>query len=141
MTIKHKLAPLSALAIAFLPLLAHAQTKKKLDDLIYTVIDYGNMIITLMMGVAVIMFIYYVIKYFIKADSEREKAAPYVMWSLIGFFVILSMWGLVNILQDTFGLRNEDNRPAVWQSFTNIFPSNPSSRSRDNQPVRGEISI
>ncbi|MEN9912984.1 MAG: hypothetical protein RLY66_392 [Candidatus Parcubacteria bacterium] len=121
---------------SILPTVAFAATNKTLASLIDLIITYANRILVLMMGIAVVMFVYHVIKYFIMADAERKEAGPYVMWSLIGFFVILSMWGLVNILQNTFGLQNDTNRPAGWNSFTNIFPgggSSPTSNGSLNQ--------
>lgn len=122
---------IASLICVTIPGIVLAQTvvsqKKDLKFLIDLIISYANRILVLMMGVAVVMFVYYIIKYFIKADADRTEAGPYVMWSLIGFFVILSMWGLVNILQNTFGLQNETNRPAGWSSFTNIFPGGGSS--------------
>lgn len=138
----NKKIALFVLISSLVPAFASAATNKTLASLIDLIITYANRILVLMMGVAVVMFVYHVIKYFIMADSERKEAGPYVMWSLIGFFVILSMWGLVNILQNTFGLQNDTNRPAGWNSFTNIFPGGGSSGgttfsgSTSNQPLR-----
>lgn len=123
----NKKIALFTLASVVIPSITSAQTGKTLSSLITLIIGYLNQFLVLLMGAAVIMFVYNVIKYFIRADAERKEAGPYVMWSLIGFFVILSMWGLVNILQNTFGLKNEYNRPASWTSFTNIFPGGSSS--------------
>ncbi len=112
-----------------------------LSSLIDQIISYANRILVLMMGAAVVMFVFYIIKYFIKPDAERKEGAKYVMFSLIGFFVILSFWGLVNILQGTFGLQNESNRPAGWSSFTNIFPGGGSSSSGTDTRTRAVFDI
>lgn len=126
-------------ASILLPLVAYAQVTgnvrctgsgKTLCTLIDTIISYANMILVLMMGVAIVFFVFYIIKYYIKADADRKEGGKYVMYSLIGFFVILSFWGLVNILQNTFGLQNDTNRPTGWQSFTQIFPGGGSSNQR-----------
>lgn len=116
------------------PFIAFAQ-QQDLRTIIDIVIGYLNRILVLMIGVAVVMFVYYIIKYFIKADAERKEAGPYVMWSLIGFFVILSLWGLVNILQNTFNLKNENNQPYSWTSFQGLFPGggNSNGPSGSNQ--------
>lgn len=104
-----------------LPLVAFAQTKT-LKTLIEQITEYFNYILVLLMGFAIILFVWYIIKYFIRPNEDRKEAGMYVMYSVIGFFVILSMWGIVNILQNTFGLQNEDNRPASWNSLINLFP-------------------
>ncbi|MEK7642040.1 MAG: hypothetical protein AAB365_03570 [Patescibacteria group bacterium] len=121
---------ITAIALWALPFVTFAQTasnKKDLAWVINIIIGYINQALVLLMGVAVIIFVYYVVKYFILPNENRSEAGSYVMYSLIGFFVILSFWGLVNILQGTFGLQNDTNRPAGWSSFTNIFPGGSSS--------------
>ena len=105
---------------------------QKLSDLINTIIGYANQLLVLMMGIAVVMFVWFVIQYYVKPNDERGKANMYVMYALIGFFVVLSFWGLVNILQNTFGLQNDTNRPQGWASFTNIFPGGNSSPTPTN---------
>jgi hypothetical protein len=115
---KFSLATLAALVF---PTLAFA-AGKTLADIIDLIIYYLNIILVLFMGAAVVIFVYYVIKYFILPNENRSEAGSYVLYSVIGFFVILSFWGLVNVLQNTFGLQNENNKPASWASFSNLFP-------------------
>ncbi|MCX6715883.1 MAG: hypothetical protein NT077_02565 [Candidatus Taylorbacteria bacterium] len=106
-----------------LPSIAYAATSDKLSDIITKIVGYLSDILFLMMAVAVVVFVWYVIKYFILPNEDRKSAGLYVMYSLIGFFVILSLWGIVNILTNTFGLGNTSNTPAGWSDFRNIFPS------------------
>ena len=129
-------AYISVVIAGFFPVVALAQTKSNLSDIIIKITGYANVILVLMMAVAVVMFVFYVIKYFIIADANRVDGGKYVMYSLIGFFVILSFWGLVNILLNTFGLKNDSNRPSGWTSFTNIFPGG-NSGSGGSGPVSG----
>lgn len=106
------------------PSLAFAQSSgHTLAWLIMVVMDYMNKGLFLLMGVAIVMFVFYVIRYYIMPNEDRKNANLYVMYSIIGFFVILSFWGLVNILQNTFGLQNDNNRPSSWYSFSNLFPT------------------
>lgn len=126
-----KVAAVSSIvsALAF-PLLAFAQVpdspivtsgSKNLSYIIDLIIGYLNQGLILLIGVAVVMFVFYVIKYFMRpADgAERAEAGQYVMYSIIGFFVIVSFWGLVAILKNTFNL---DSKPQGWSEFQNIFP-------------------
>ena len=105
-----------------IPLTAFAQNNKTLKDVIAIVAGYFNVALGLLMGLAVIMFVWYIINYFIKADANRAEAGQYLMWSLIGFFVILSLWGLVNILINTFDLGT--GNPSTWTGLKNLFPTN-----------------
>lgn len=120
MNIKSKIKIIGAtlLVVPFLALAAGPT----LADIINLVISYLNTFLVLMMGVAVVIFVYYVIKYFVLPNADRSEAGYYVMYSVVGFFIILSFWGIVNILQNTFGLQNEKNRPSSWTSFSNLFP-------------------
>ncbi len=106
----------------FTPIIALAATNWELADVIYLVMRYLNMILILLMAVAVVFFVYNIIMYYVKPNENRSEAHQYLMWSIIGFFVILSFWGIVNVLQNTFGLQNEYNRPNSWTSFGSIFP-------------------
>jgi len=106
-----------------LPLIAFAQATSGTKDLKYVigiVVNYLNIALELMMGVAVVMFVFYVIKYFMLPADNRTEAWQYVLWALVGFFVIFSMWGLVNILIGTFSL---DTNPKSWSTYFNIFPT------------------
>jgi hypothetical protein len=75
--------------------------------LIGKIVAYLQIGIMLIISLAVIVFIWNVYKYFFKADLENKKEAGlYVMYSVIGFFVILSFWGLVAIVSNTLNLPN-----------------------------------
>ena len=94
---------------------------RTLCSLINTVIGYMNQALFLLMGVAILIFVWYVIQYFIKPNEDRTNAASYVMYSIIGFFIILSFWGLVNIVQNTFGFQGQ--QAPAWGTFNSLFPS------------------
>jgi len=95
---------------------------QNLCTVISAIIGYLNDILLLLMAVAVVMFVWYVIKYYVKADADKKEAGGYLMYSLIGFFVILSVWGLVAILSNSFGLQNSSSAAPTWQSIQNLFP-------------------
>ena len=119
--LKHNfLLALTVASTAIVPFLAEAATTKKLSDVIATIVGYLDQILALLMGLAVVLFVYYVIRYFVMTTEKRGEGAQFVMWSLIAFFVILSMWGLVNILISTFDLGQ--GNPGSWSSLSNLFP-------------------
>ena len=110
-------------AMAGLPFIALAESNKTLKDLIGVLAVYMNDALALLMGFAVLAFVFYVIKYFIvqSDDTKRAEAAQYVMWSIIGFFAIFSLWGLVNILISTFDLGG--GSPTSWTGLNRLFPN------------------
>lgn len=105
---------------AMTPFLASAQ-EKNLAWLVVLVVQYLNYAVYLIMGLAIVMFVWNIYKYFIaggdNADGKKE-AGMYVMWSVIGFFVILSFWGLVNILTNTVKLNNNVPATGIFGSFS-----------------------
>lgn len=104
-----------------LPSFAYAATNMKLSDLVSKIAGYFNQALFLMVGFAVVMFVWNVIAYFIQpAQTKKSEAAQYVMWSVIGFFVILSIWGIVNVLISTFDLGT--GSPTSWTGINNLFP-------------------
>ncbi|MEY2664673.1 MAG: hypothetical protein RIT04_481 [Candidatus Parcubacteria bacterium] len=92
-----------------------------LCDLVRTTVYYFNVAIYMIIGLATVIFVWNVYNYFFKADVENKKdAGLYVMYSVIGFFVILSFWGLVNIVTNTFQLQS--NVPASLSTSGGIAP-------------------
>ena len=85
------------------PLAVHAQNAT-LASLTSVMVSYLNSILVLIMAIAIVAFVWYIIQYYIKPNEDRKQAGQYVMWALVGFFVIFSMWGLVNVLAGTFDI-------------------------------------
>ena len=76
---------------------------------------YSNGIINIINGIfvpvlfalAFIVFLWGVFKYFILGaanEDDRKEGRQFVLWGVIGFVVILSIWGIVNLLMGTLGL-------------------------------------
>ena len=68
----------------------------------------NDILVPVLMAIAFIVFLWGVYKYFIYgADNETERATgkQFVLWGIIGFVVILSVWGLVAIVSGTLGLQ------------------------------------
>lgn len=123
-----KIIALMSSAVILSPMVVFAATLT-LSTLIQDIIKYLNQILFLLIGLAVVVFVYYIFKYFIMPNADRTDGAKYVMYSLIGFFVILSLWGLVNILSNTFGLGNSTNAPNSWTDVTHLFPGSQSNNA------------
>ncbi len=108
---------LITLVALFAPAIALAQNQiNNANDLIVKLVDIGNTIITILIAFAVIYIIFNVIMFIIKADDPdgRKEKGKAIGWGIVGLAVILSIWGLVAILRNTFKLNN--NAP------TNEYP-------------------
>jgi hypothetical protein len=74
------------------------------NSLTSKIIGIGNIVAYLLVALAVIFIIYNVVIYLVRgADpAAKAKAGGNVLWGIVGLFVIVSVWGLVNILTNTF---------------------------------------
>src|SRR6185369_5264186 len=85
--------------------------------------NLGNTAIQILIAFAVIWIIYNVVRYLIMGgeDPEKRKAAgSAILWGIVGLFVILSIWGLVRILTNTF---RTDTTAPVNQYPTIQYPN------------------
>ncbi|MCD5390215.1 MAG: pilin, partial [Candidatus Pacebacteria bacterium] len=56
---------------------------------------------------AIVYFIFGVIRYVIAGDADKkEEAKSVIVRGVIGLFFILSIWGVIVMLQNTLGLKN-----------------------------------
>jgi len=64
-------------------------------------------IIPFLITLATAGFIYGIIKYFLNPDNEeqRKKGKSYMVWGIVGLFAMISVWGLVNVLSNTFHVK------------------------------------
>jgi len=89
---------------------------RDLKSLIGFIIRYINEGIWLLMALATIIFVWNVVQYFVvKTDGDRSEAAKYLLFSIIGLAVIVSFWGLVNVVIKTFDLENQ--RPDIKKLY------------------------
>ncbi len=59
-------------------------------------------VIPIIIGLAVLVFIWGVLQYVVsKEDAGKEDGKKYMLWGIIALFVMVSVWGLVNLLQRT----------------------------------------
>lgn len=76
-----------------------------LDGIITLVGNIIGKIIPIIIAIAVVMFLWGVLKYVTAKDEDGHKEAIHVMISgIVVLFVMVSIWGLVNILSETLGL-------------------------------------
>lgn len=79
---------------------------KPYGDSIKNIIN--EVFVPVLMAIAFIVFLWGVFKYFIwnkESESEKMEGRKFAMWGIIGFVIILSVWGLVNILMGALNLQ------------------------------------
>lgn len=99
---KFLVASLSAYLALTLPLLASA---KSIQQFIDDIKGYMGSIMPILVGAALIVFIWGLIKFIGTAGDEtgRTEGKQRMLWGIIALFVIVSIWGIVTFLQDATG--------------------------------------
>lgn len=104
----HRLLKFSLLTSVFLaPVLVFAQgrTGSGIQSLLQQVMSIITQLIPIVIGIAVLMFLWGVLKYVTaKGEEDQKEARGVMLYGIIALFVMVSVWGLVNILGDTLNL-------------------------------------
>ena len=98
---------LGAAAASLTPFVAFAQTgTRDVQGIISLVQDILNLAIPVLIAFAVVWFIVNVVKYVVLAGSDEKRAAARtgMIHGLVGLFVLVAFWGLVNLVVSTLNL-------------------------------------
>ncbi|HVU06374.1 MAG TPA: pilin [Candidatus Paceibacterota bacterium] len=81
-----------------------------------------NTILPLIIAAAVVWFVWSMFQLFLAGDAEekKEKAKTNIIYGVVAIFVMVSIWGLVNILVNTFGLSNQSPTTNGTNQLPNI---------------------
>ncbi len=71
---------------------------KKVDNVIL------NPLLKVLFAVAFLYFIYAVIKLINADGSDKTEARDAVMWSVVGIFIMISVYGIINVVIRTFDI-------------------------------------
>jgi uncharacterized membrane protein HdeD (DUF308 family) len=79
-------------------------TGSTITDIIYFMINIINQAVVLVVALALLFFFWGIMKFILNADNdeERTKGKKVMVWGIIALFVMVSVWGLINILANTF---------------------------------------
>jgi len=102
------LTPVVAFADAFASTCAGFKGEVTIGRIVCKVGDILNSVIPLVVILGIVYFVWGVISYVIASDEEaKTKGRDRMIYGIIGLAVIVAMWGLVNILINTFALKND----------------------------------
>jgi hypothetical protein len=115
------------ITLLIIPSIAKGQALTQIsnvNNLVTRIAGIGNIITYLLVALAVIYIVWHIVQYFIKGDGDRKEVGMNILWGIVGLFIIVSLWGLVNILVNTF--YTDPNIPK------NRFPSADFINNRNN---------
>ena len=73
----------------------------------YATCIIGSSVIPFIFAIAMVFFIWGAVKFFIidsDEEAKREQGKQFMLWGIIALAVMISVWGLVNVLGVTFNI-------------------------------------
>src|SRR3989344_9174163 len=114
MRLRLAVVSLSLLFALLVPVFASAQT---LGDSLVLISKLLNGIIGLFITLAIVVFFWGLIKYLWSIDNENAHEGLKIMfWGLIAIFVMVSIWGIIRLLQSTLKVTSTD--PIIPKGIT-----------------------
>lgn len=107
-----RLLPLSMFAPAFA--FAQAPDLSYFQTLILTISNIINTLIPILVALALLVFIWGVLKYFIFGagdEGKRAEAKNVMIYGLGGLVLIVAVWGIVNLLVKILGVNTGTTVP------------------------------
>lgn len=99
-------------ALTVVPKVAGAQGFQNLDAALNSIANLIGKLIPLVIGAAVLVFLWGILKFVIASDAEdRTAARNFMVFGVIALFVMVSVWGLVNFFRNTLGVQGSVNTP------------------------------
>ena len=98
---------------AILPMFAYAQLGN-VENIATSIGDIINVLIPIVFALALLLFFWGLATYILSAgDPDKKKEGrDKMIWGIVALFVMASVWGLVNFLQDAFDIRG-DSAPTI----------------------------
>lgn len=99
-------------ALALVPALALAQFGE-INDFVNDILGFINdVLIPLLFALALLLFLWGVFYFFIVGrddDEKRKTGKSYMLWAIIGFVVMVSVFGIVNLIAGGLGFSDDEN--------------------------------
>jgi peptidoglycan biosynthesis protein MviN/MurJ (putative lipid II flippase) len=97
---------------AFLPVIAFAQTVKDTGgffNILQTVQNLLTAALPVLIALALLFFFWALAMFLMNSGDEaaRATARQQMIWGIIVLFILVSVWGLVNLLANTFDVTGE----------------------------------
>ncbi len=98
-----------------------------LSGLIARVQGIINLLIPFLVGLGVFLIIYGVFTYIAHAEDEerRKEGRTFILWGILFVFIMLSVWGILSILVNSFGLSGNQNGLVAKSYPTGAVPNLP----------------
>lgn len=104
----------------------------QLWDILFLILDILSVVVVLLIALAVVFFLYGILKYITSGGDEerRKEGSKLMLFGIIGLFVMISFWGIVKILVNTFDL--DDGPPDVPYLYDTVIEGSESGNDNND---------
>jgi uncharacterized membrane protein HdeD (DUF308 family) len=95
--------------VGLLPVVSFAQQQvTNLEDAVDFIYYLINLAFPVLIAIAVFVIVWGIFQFVLKAGDEeaRKTGRSLILWGVIGIFLMLSVWGLVNIVKNTISFED-----------------------------------
>jgi hypothetical protein len=99
-------------------------------------------LIPLVFAIAFLVFIWGIYQYFIAggaSEEKRDSGKQLILWGLIGFFVMFSVWGIINLLLNSLRF-NSQTRPC-YPTFGGPCNTTSSGTTNTGNTTNGGVTV
>lgn len=100
---------ITALSFALVPAMVSAATT--VGGILSVVKGILDMLIPIVITLAVVIFFFGLAMFLTKADDDKEKGRNIMLYGIITLFVMVAVWGLVDVIADTFKIGTGGTAP------------------------------
>lgn len=117
-----KFGIIAALSVALVPAFVLAAEPKTLKELVILIVDVLNAGTEVMVALALVIFLYGAAYNMIKAGERGGGALrTYLVWGVLILFVMVSIWGILALLQDTLVGASRGSAPSGSAQTGSVF--------------------
>lgn len=118
-SIKRSIASLGVSLFALTPVLVSAQEFKEFTNFAVKIMAFINgTLVPLVFTLAFIVFLWGMFRFFVYGghdENEQSKGKQLMIYGIVGFVLMVSIWGIVNLLANGLGFSGEglQNMPDI----------------------------
>jgi len=116
---------ISTLAVLILPAVASAEAARTFQELAVDIVDILDATTAVLIVAGIVVYFYGISTNILNfSDDGGEKVRTYFFWGIIVLFVMVSIWGILRLLQNTlFGGNTNSPTTGLIQAPSNSFES------------------
>jgi|GEM_PF-2760220 hypothetical protein len=104
-------------------------------DIVAYFIGILNQVVYVLIGLAVVIFLWGMVKYVRNTAIGKRQDKKAILWSLLTLFVLVSVWGILRLMCASFGANLCDARSVNWNANSGLYQQSGPSANGGIYPI------